>query len=43
MDDAVASYLAVFTKRANEAGLDMRPPGKTGRRCETSCRAPTLA
>ncbi|MFC4594098.1 DUF4268 domain-containing protein [Sphingobium tyrosinilyticum] len=28
MDDAVASYLAIFTQRAKEAGLDMRPPGK---------------
>lgn len=28
MDDAVASYLAIFTQRAREAGLDMRPPGK---------------
>ena len=28
MDDAVASYLAIFTQRAREAGLDMGPPGK---------------
>jgi hypothetical protein len=28
MDYAVASYLAIFTQRAKEAGLDMRPPGK---------------
>lgn len=27
-DDPVASYLAVFTKSAKKAGLDMRPPGK---------------